>query len=285
PVRTAIVLLEDDVPNFDVAIAQVGTRVVGTGGVLGPRIVKDLGARAARPGRPHRPKVLFVEPRHARRLQTDLVDPDALRFVVADVHRYIQPSRIEVQDLRDELPRPSNRLALVIIAEAEVAEHLEERSVAPGASDALDIALCAGHAQAALNRNHARRGGRLLAEKDRHELLHSGDRKERRGHFVRNQARRRKQLVLLADKEVDPRLTQFLALHRPILRCRPARSPRPNLPHCRLRHATPGSRSSLRHPGSAPAALLLAPAILPFDSLRSLRVTSTSYGASGRYVA
>ena len=213
----AIVLLEDDVPNLDVAIAEVRTGVVGTGGVLRARVVEQLGAGTARAGRAHRPKVLFIEAADARRLESDFVDPDALGFVVADVHRNVQPRRIELEDLRDELPRPRDRLALVVVAEAEVAEHLEERTVPSGTADALDIALGAGYPQAALHRHHARRRGRLLAQKDGHERLHPGDGEERRRHLVWNQARRRQQLVLLSDEEIDPRLTQFLALHHTTL--------------------------------------------------------------------
>ena len=118
-----------------------------------------------------------------------------------------------MQNVDDELPRPCDGFALVVIAEAEVAEHLEECPVPPRPADALDVALRSGDAQTALDRDDARRGRRLLAEKDRNELLHPGDREERRRHLVRNQARRRKQLVLLADEEVDPRLTQLLAFH------------------------------------------------------------------------
>ncbi len=213
----AIVLLEYDVPDLDVAIAEVRAGVVGTGGVLRARVVEQLGAGTARAGRTHRPKVLFIEAADARRLQSDFVDPDALGFVVADVHRNVEPRRIEFEDLRDELPRPRDRLALVVVPEAEVAEHLEERTVPSGTADALDIALGAGHPQAALHRHHAWCRGWLLAQKDGHERLHPGDGEQRRRHLVWNQARGRKQLVLLSDEEIDPRLTQFLALHHTTL--------------------------------------------------------------------
>ena len=56
-------------------------------------------------------------------------------------------------------------------------------------------------------------GAGCSPRKTGHELLHPGDRKERRRHLVRNERRRRKQLVLLADEEIDPRLPQLLALH------------------------------------------------------------------------
>ena len=162
-VGRAIVLLEDDVPNLDVTIAEVRTGVVRTGRVLRADVVEQLGTRTARAGRAHRPKVLFVEAADSRLRESDLVDPDAFGFVVADVYRNVEPCRVELEDLRDELPRPGDCLAFVIVAEAEVAEHLEERTVPSGTADALDIALGAGHPQAALHGHHARRRSRLLA--------------------------------------------------------------------------------------------------------------------------
>ncbi len=85
-----------------------------------------------------------------------------------------------MQNVDHELPRPCNRFALVVIAEAEVAEHLEESPMPPGPADALDVALRSGDAQTTLDRDDARCRRRLLAEKDRNELFHPGDREERR---------------------------------------------------------------------------------------------------------
>ncbi len=115
----------------------------------------------------------------------------------------------------------------------------------PGPPNALDVALRAGYTQAALHGDHPRRRCRLLAEKYRHELLHPGNREERRRHLVRNETRGRKQLVLLADEEVDPRLSQFLTLHLFMYIVTMQRSSAFDM--------TPRNRSSLRHPGYAPA--------------------------------
>ena len=129
------------------------------------------------------------------------------------MHRDVQPRRIELEHGRDELPRQRDRFALVVVAEAEIPQHLEERAVPPGAPDVLDVALRAGDAQAALHGHRARRGRGLIAEENRDELLHAGDREERGGHLIGNEAGRGHQLVLLGDKEVDPSLAEFLAFH------------------------------------------------------------------------
>ena len=49
-----------------------------------------------------------------------------------------------------ELPRPVDRLALEVVAEAPVAEHLEQRVVARRPADLLEVVVLAGDAQAAL---------------------------------------------------------------------------------------------------------------------------------------
>src|SRR5579883_2628579 len=148
----AIVLLEHDVPDFDPPVALVGPVVVGTERVALSRVVKDLGARTARTGRTHRPKIVLVESRDAFGRNADAIAPDAGRFVVAGVYRYGQARGVQVQATRDEFPGVGDGLRFVIAAEAEVAEHLQEGAVAPGSPDVLDVALGAGDAQTALDR-------------------------------------------------------------------------------------------------------------------------------------
>src|SRR5581483_5406805 len=92
--------------------------------------------------------------------------------------RDVEPRRIQPKDVDAELPCHRNGFAFVIVAETEVAEHLEERAVPSGAADVLDVAFRAGDPQATLHRYGTRRGSRLLAEKDGDELLHAGDGKE-----------------------------------------------------------------------------------------------------------
>ena len=194
----AVVLLEDDVPELDEARTLVGAVVAGAVGVLLAEIVEEFRARTTRAGRAHRPEVVVVEARDARGVQADLAGPDAGRFVVAGMHGDVEPRRIEPKDGRGKLPRHGDRFAFVIVVETEVAEHLEKRPVTSGAADVFDVALGTGDAQAALHRDRARRRCRLLAEEHGDELLHAGDRKERRRHFVRNEARRRAAVCGLA---------------------------------------------------------------------------------------
>ena len=61
-----------------------------------------------------------------------------------------QPVRRDAEVAGQELPRPVDRLALEVVAEAPVAEHLEERVVARRPADLLEVVVLAGDPQAAL---------------------------------------------------------------------------------------------------------------------------------------
>ena len=84
--------------------------------------------------------------------------------------------RIELQLLGDELPGEANRVALEVVAEREVAEHLEERVVPRGVADLLEIVVLAAGAHALLRRRRATLAVRriLHAEEDLLELHHAG---------------------------------------------------------------------------------------------------------------
>ena len=99
-------------------------------------IEMDLAARPARPGVGHPPEVVVVAGvdvaprRHPLGRQADLVAPDGPGDLVVLVGRGGQSIGREAQVLGQELPGPVDRLALEVVAEAPVAEHLEERVVA-----------------------------------------------------------------------------------------------------------------------------------------------------------
>ncbi len=210
-VRAAVVLLEDEIPDLDVAIAEVGPGIARTARVPGTRIVKDLARGAARPRRAHRPEIILIEPRDARRVEADLGLPDALRVVIGRVDRDVELRRVEADRAGEKLPRPRDRVALVVVAERKIPEHLEEGAVPPRAADVLDIGFRTRDAQAALHRDGARPGRTHVAEERRDELLHPGDREQRRREFGRHERCRRRVHVAPRDEKVDERAPQLLA--------------------------------------------------------------------------
>ena len=82
--------------------------------------------------------------------------------------------RFKTVDLGHEFPRELHGIELEVVAEAEVAQHLEGRAVAHVA-DFFDV----GGAETALDGHSPWAGRRLLAHEHGLELLHAGARKHR----------------------------------------------------------------------------------------------------------
>ncbi len=185
----AVVLRKHQIPDFQKPRTLAGREVVGPGVVAVVRspVVVDLAARSARPvgslhGRVGGPEVLVcAEAVNVRRVQTDVLGPVAERLVIVLVNGHVHLRGVHVHPLRprQKFPGPGNRLALEIIAETEVAHHLEEAQVAAGAAHVLDVA----HPDALLGGGHAPALALLEAGGCAHELrlerLHPRHREER----------------------------------------------------------------------------------------------------------
>src|SRR5690606_9970557 len=106
----------------------------------------DLAARAARPGLAHLPEVVLVaEPEDPLRRQTRDLLPQLRGFVVRVVDRRPEALLRQAVLLREQLPREAYRIALEVVAEGEVAEHLEERVVPRRDTHLLEVVVLAGY--------------------------------------------------------------------------------------------------------------------------------------------
>ena len=188
PVGLLVELHEDEVPDLQPAravLAVVG-HAVGTLGELRAAVVVDLAAGTAGTRLGHAPEVLVVAgvdvapARHALGRQADLVAPDGPGLLVVAVGRGGQALGGDAQVLGQELPGPVDGLALEVVAEGPVAEHLEEGVVARRAADLLEVVVLAGHAQAALRVHGPRVGALLDAAEDVLELDHAAVGEEQR---------------------------------------------------------------------------------------------------------
>ena len=156
-------------------------------------VVVELRARPARPDRAGLPEVVATaevdDPLlgHAHRLP----DLDGLHvgaqaeLVVAAEHRDPDALGVQPEALRRQLPGERDRPLLEVVAEGEVAEHLEEREMPRGEPDVLDV----GRPEALLHRRQALVRGLLLAPEERLERLHPGGR-EQHGSVVRRRHER-----------------------------------------------------------------------------------------------
>src|ERR1044071_4127542 len=91
------------------------------------------------------------------------------------MHAYSNVLRIDAELLRDELPPKADRIALEVVAEGEIAEHLEERVVAIGMPYLLQIVVLPPGADTLLGRCRPTLAGGWLLEPEEHflELHHA----------------------------------------------------------------------------------------------------------------
>src|SRR5207344_1121958 len=118
-----------------------------------------------------------------------------------------QPLDGKAEPLGGELPREVDRAVLEVVADREVPEHLEERQVARGQPDRVDIR----RAKTLLRRCEPPRGRLLEPEEVRLERLHSGGRQKDRRIMSRGHERARgpPQVSLRLEKR-EVRLPQLI---------------------------------------------------------------------------
>ena len=78
--------------------------------------------------------------------------PEIERLVVVDIDRHHQPVGRHAELFGDQLPGKLDGALLEIVAEREIAEHLEEGVMARGVADIVEIVVLAAGAHAFLRR-------------------------------------------------------------------------------------------------------------------------------------
>ena len=216
--RVAVVLDEDEVPELDVAGATrvhpaAMRRVVAPITRVGTPVDVDLRARPARAGLGHLPEVLGIEAEHPRGGQIRHLGPQPRGLVVARVHGREEAVLRELPDGRQQLPRPRDRLPLVVVAEGPVAKHLEEGVMVGVASHLLEVVVLATDAEAllAVDGPHVRTA--LVAEEHLFELHHAGVGEEQARVVLWDQRRARHDGVPALLKEIQERLADLISGH------------------------------------------------------------------------
>ncbi len=140
---------EDVVPNLDIAVAVAAH---GAGGlaaaVLLAPVVVDLGAGAAGARAVLPEVVLLAEAEDALGGDADVLVPDFKGLVVVQVNRGVEPVLLQADNLGQKLPAVGDGVLFKVVAEGEVAQHLEVGAVAVGFADVFNVpgadALLAG---------------------------------------------------------------------------------------------------------------------------------------------
>ncbi len=207
-----LVLHEHEVPDLHVAVVVGRRAAVNT--VLGAEVEEDLRARARRTGLACRPVVrVLAKPLDAVVGQRRVLLPQRERLVVFLVDGDPEVVRREPEAAvglrrREELPGEPDRALLEVVAEREVAAHLEERAVARGLADLFDVV----GADALL---HARRtvvGRGHQARQVRHERHHAGH-SEHQARVITHERGRGHNRVASLLEEVQPAALNLCGLH------------------------------------------------------------------------
>ncbi len=202
--RQLLILHEDEVPDLDEAVAVFLRRAGGAAPDLIAVIVEDLRTGTARAGIAHRPEIiagrnaddLFV------RKPGDLL-PEVEGFVVRVIDGHQQALGVETEFLGDQVPGKLDRPFLEIIAEGEIAEHLEKGMVARGIADIVEVVVLAAGADAFLRRRCRPVGALFQAREDVLELYHAGIGEHQRRVVARHERARRHDLVAVRLEIVE----------------------------------------------------------------------------------
>ena len=129
--------------------------------------------------------------------------PQLERFVVVDIDGDHQALFGDAELLGHQVPGELDGAVLEVVAEREVAEHLEEGVVARGIADIVEVVVLAAGAYAFLRGRRARIGALFEAGEDVLELHHAGIGEHQRRIVARHERRRGHDFVPLARKKAE----------------------------------------------------------------------------------
>jgi hypothetical protein len=133
-----------------------------------------LRAGAAGPGVAHGPEVvLLAQSQDPAVGQARHRLPEAERLVVVGEHGGLEPILGQPELAGQELPAVGDGLSLEVVAEGEIAQHLEEGVMPRGATDVLEVIVLAARAHALLGGGGPHVVPALLAQEYRLELDHA----------------------------------------------------------------------------------------------------------------
>ncbi len=215
--RLLLVLHEDEVPDLDEAVAVLVGAAGRTAGDLRAVVVEDLRAGPARAGIAHRPEIvrggdaddLFVG-------QAGDLGPQRSGDVVLAVDGDQQPVLRQPEFPGDQVPGQLDRALLEIVAEREIAEHLEKGVMPGGVADIFEVVVLAAGAHAFLRGGGAPIGPLLDAGKDVLELHHAGIGEQQGRIVARHQRARRHDFMPVRREIIEKRAADVVGgLHSP----------------------------------------------------------------------
>ena len=129
--------------------------------------------------------------------------PQVERLVIGVIDGGSEPRRIEPPFAGQQIPGQLDRAFLEIIAEQEIAEHLEEGVVARGIADIVEVIMLAASADAFLRARRGRIGPRFEAGEDILERHHARIDEHQRRIIVRNKRGRGLDMMAFAAEIIE----------------------------------------------------------------------------------
>ena len=146
-----LVLHEDEVPHLDETVAVLVRAARRAAGNVLAVVVEDLRTRTARADVAHLPEVVRPgDAQDARFRQAGNLAPQVEGLIVVDIDGRRQSIRRQAELPGNQVPGQFDRLLLEIVAEGEVAEHLEEGVMPGGIADIVEVVVLAAGAHAFL---------------------------------------------------------------------------------------------------------------------------------------
>jgi len=203
-----VVLHEDEIPDLHEAVAVLVRAAGRASGDVLAMIVEDLRTGTARARLAHRPEIVGAGDAHDLLVGQPgdlLPQVEGLVIVYVDGDHEALLGQAELPG--DQVPRQLDGPLLEVVAEGEVAQHLEEGVMPRRIPHIVQVVVLAACAHALLRRGGSPVGPRLQPREDVLELHHAGVREHQRRVVARHERARRHHLVpLLPDPPVILRL-------------------------------------------------------------------------------
>ena len=202
--RQRLVLHEHQVPDLDEPVAVGVGRAGRTAKNVVAMIEEDFGARTAGAGVAHRPEIVA-----GRDADDALVGqagdrlPQIEGLIIVVIDRDGEPLLGNAEIAGQQPPGEFDRVVLEVVAEGEVAQHLEEGVVAGGVADVVEVVVLAAGAHALLGGRCADVGPLLDAGEDVLELNHAGVGEHQRRIVARDERARGRDLMALPREELQ----------------------------------------------------------------------------------
>jgi hypothetical protein len=174
----------------------------------------NLRAGSARAGLAHLPEiVLFVEPENAVLGHARHLLPKPLGLIILAEDSDVKLVFRQAVFACNQVPGKLDGFGFEVVAEREVAEHLEEGVMAARETDIFQVVMLAAGADALLRTGGAAVVALFHAQEDVLELVHTGVGEQQRRIVGGHQRRTAHDAMAASGKEVEKALSDFVTCH------------------------------------------------------------------------